>query len=247
MNLYSIFFYVNGQPIKIYEEETAIPDKSLVGVKPDRSALIVAVTPPDTERQALYALTPDGKFSERLFAKPDAEVESVIVDFNRVVSGVRYSGLKPSYEFFDPALANEIASAQATFPDASVWLSDWTDDFETMVIRVEGGAAPPAYYLYRPSARQISHAGSIYEGLGADQVGSVNIMKFNARDGEQISSILTLPPGGDVKGGYPTVILPHGGPASYNSVEFDWLAQYFASRGYAVIQPNFREIGRAHV
>ncbi|WP_165793675.1 alpha/beta hydrolase family protein [Hyphococcus luteus] len=239
-NLYSIFFYVNGRPVKIYEEETAIPDKSLVGVKPDGSALIVDVTLADTDRDALVALTPNGKFSERLYARPDAEVESVLSDFNRVVYGVRYSGLKPSYEFFDPALERQIASAQATFPDASVRLTDWTDDFETMVLRVEGGAAPPAYYLYRPSQHQISHAGSIYEGLGADQVGSVNIMKFKARDGVQISSILTLPPGGAVKGGYPTVILPHGGPASYDSVGFDWLAQYFASRGYAVVQPNFR-------
>jgi dipeptidyl aminopeptidase/acylaminoacyl peptidase len=36
------------------------------------------------------------------------------------------------------------------------------------------------------------------------------------------------------------VVLPHGGPASRDTLEFDWMAQSFAARGYAVLQPNFR-------
>ncbi|PQA87491.1 alpha/beta hydrolase family protein [Hyphococcus luteus] len=239
-DIYSIWFYKDGKPQKIYEEKTELPNISLLGVKPDRSALIVAVTLEETDRQALLALTPDGKFSEPLFSRSDADVGNVLTDLNRVVYGVRYSGLKPSYEFFDPALEDALASAQATFPEASVWLTDWTDDFETMIIRVEGAAAPPVYYLYRPGERRMSRAGAVYKGISEDQLGSVKIMKFEARDGEQISSILTLPPSGAVKGGYPTIIMPHGGPAAYDAVGFDWKAQFFASRGYAVIQPNFR-------
>jgi dipeptidyl aminopeptidase/acylaminoacyl peptidase len=38
----------------------------------------------------------------------------------------------------------------------------------------------------------------------------------------------------------PTIVLPHGGPASYDTIGFDWLPQYFTSRGYLVVQPQFR-------
>jgi dipeptidyl aminopeptidase/acylaminoacyl peptidase len=48
-----------------------------------------------------------------------------------------------------------------------------------------------------------------------------------------------LPPGRDPKG-LPLVVLPHGGPASRDTPGFDWWAQALASRGYAVLQPNFR-------
>ena len=36
------------------------------------------------------------------------------------------------------------------------------------------------------------------------------------------------------------IVLPHGGPASYDSIGFDWWAQYFANKGYLILQPNFR-------
>jgi dipeptidyl aminopeptidase/acylaminoacyl peptidase len=38
----------------------------------------------------------------------------------------------------------------------------------------------------------------------------------------------------------PLIVMPHGGPETYDSVSFDYLAQFFASRGYLVLQPNFR-------
>jgi dipeptidyl aminopeptidase/acylaminoacyl peptidase len=36
------------------------------------------------------------------------------------------------------------------------------------------------------------------------------------------------------------VVLPHGGPSARDEWGFDWLAQFLAARGYAVIQPNYR-------
>jgi dipeptidyl aminopeptidase/acylaminoacyl peptidase len=35
-------------------------------------------------------------------------------------------------------------------------------------------------------------------------------------------------------------VLPHGGPSARDEWGFDWIAQFLASRGYAVIQPNYR-------
>jgi dipeptidyl aminopeptidase/acylaminoacyl peptidase len=54
-----------------------------------------------------------------------------------------------------------------------------------------------------------------------------------------IPAYLTLPPGNPGKS-LPTLVMPHGGPASRDEWGFDWIAQYFAAQGFAVLQPNFR-------
>lgn len=70
-------------------------------------------------------------------------------------------------------------------------------------------------------------------------IGPVSEFSYQAQDGLEIDGILTLPPG-KAPESLPVIILPHGGPAAYDELRFDWWAQAFASRGYAVFQPNFR-------
>jgi dipeptidyl aminopeptidase/acylaminoacyl peptidase len=55
-----------------------------------------------------------------------------------------------------------------------------------------------------------------------------------------VPGYLTLPPGVDDPKGLPAIVLPHGGPGDRDEWGFDWLSQYYASRGFAVLQPNFR-------
>ncbi|MDB5703524.1 MAG: peptidase prolyl oligopeptidase active site domain protein [Sphingomonas bacterium] len=54
-----------------------------------------------------------------------------------------------------------------------------------------------------------------------------------------IPGYLTLPPGSDGKN-LPAIVLPRGGPDARDEWQFDWLPQFFANRGYAVLQPNYR-------
>jgi len=65
---------------------------------------------------------------------------------------------------------------------------------------------------------------------------------YKARDGLEINAVLTAPPDYDseTSGKLPAIVMPHGGPASYDRFDFNWRAQYFANRGYLIIQPNFR-------
>ncbi len=56
----------------------------------------------------------------------------------------------------------------------------------------------------------------------------------------EIPAYLTLPPGVSDAKGLPALVMPHGGPAARDEWGFDWLAQFFAQRGFAVLQPNFR-------
>ncbi|HYW17339.1 MAG TPA: alpha/beta fold hydrolase [Allosphingosinicella sp.] len=80
---------------------------------------------------------------------------------------------------------------------------------------------------------------SPYEGLSDRQLSPVKPVRYRARDGLQIRAYLTLPRGAEPKA-LPLILLPHGGPFVRDSYQFDPLVQFLASRGYAVLQPNFR-------
>jgi dipeptidyl aminopeptidase/acylaminoacyl peptidase len=54
-----------------------------------------------------------------------------------------------------------------------------------------------------------------------------------------IPAYLTLPPGGAGKN-LAAIVMPHGGPGDRDEWGFDWLSQFYANRGYAVLQPEFR-------
>ena len=67
---------------------------------------------------------------------------------------------------------------------------------------------------------------------------AVRSITYPSADGAQIPAYLTVPAGREARN--PAVVLPHGGPAARDEWEFDWLAQYLASQGYVVLQPNYR-------
>lgn len=71
---------------------------------------------------------------------------------------------------------------------------------------------------------------------------------YLARDDMNIPAYLTLPKG-DKQKNLPTIVYPHGGPWSHNKWGFDRYVKFFADRGYAVFQPQFRGstgFGAAH-
>ena len=58
-------------------------------------------------------------------------------------------------------------------------------------------------------------------------------------DGYEITAYLTLPPGREPKS-LPLIVFPHGGPYARDTGDFDWWTQFLATRGYVVLQPQFR-------
>lgn len=110
---------------------------------------------------------------------------------------------------------------------------------------------PTTYYLLK-NERQLIRIGSILEGWDRDKLGPAEWVTYPARDGLGIPSVLTLPPGYNKErdGRIPLVVMPHGGPWSRDDMNYDstgW-TQLFATRGFAVLQPNYRgsdELGKA--
>jgi dipeptidyl aminopeptidase/acylaminoacyl peptidase len=81
--------------------------------------------------------------------------------------------------------------------------------------------------------------GEEYPALASVALGSQQQIEFKARDGSEIPAYLTLPPG-KPGSALPLIVLPHGGPEARDYPRFDWIVQFLATRGYAVLQPQFR-------
>jgi dipeptidyl aminopeptidase/acylaminoacyl peptidase len=117
-------------------------------------------------------------------------------------------------------------------------LRDASDDFKHLIVTTEGDGDPLVWWSVDIAKGAADVLGTSY-AVPSDQVGAFRLVPFKAADGLSMEGVLTLPPGRAPKA-LPAIILPHGGPASYDKPGFDWIAQAFASRGYAVFQPNFR-------
>jgi dipeptidyl aminopeptidase/acylaminoacyl peptidase len=128
------------------------------------------------------------------------------------------------------------------YPGAQVELVSSSDDKSKVVVRVTGPRDGVAYNLVDLNAGSTLPIGRMYAGVGADDLAPVKWISYAAADGRRISAYLTLPRGREAKD-LPLIVLPHGGPESRDLPGFDWWSQALASRGYAVLQPQFRGSG----
>lgn len=109
-----------------------------------------------------------------------------------------------------------------------------------MIFLTDGPGDSGTYWLVDIVKRSAVPIGRVNPDITADDVGPIRTIAYKAADGLAMDGILTLPPGRAAKN-LPLVVLPHGGPlVPGDKARFDWWAQAFASRGYAVFQPNYR-------
>ncbi|WP_428027289.1 alpha/beta hydrolase family protein [Altererythrobacter sp.] len=132
--------------------------------------------------------------------------------------------------------AKAIKQAFATYRNRMI---DWTEDFGHVLVRTDGNHDSGTYFAVDLTTNRADAIAYERLAIGPDAVGAVSKVTYKANDGLEMDGILTLPPGKEPKN-LPLVLLPHGGPHSHNTEGFDWWAQAFASRGFAVFQPNFR-------
>jgi dienelactone hydrolase len=151
----------------------------------------------------------------------------------------------PKTHYFDATLpdAQLHKSLSGTFADAVVSFINFSDDGQRLLFVVNSDRDPGSYYLFDRKTGVASVLFTNKEKLAAEQMAERRPIQFAARDGLVLTGYLTLPnnPG---KQQLPMVLLPHGGPFG---VTDDWFfdtdAQFLASRGYAVLQVNFRGSG----
>ena len=143
------------------------------------------------------------------------------------------------YEFIDPLASRRWQSVERAFSDKAPQLVSWNDAMSRAVIFTDTAEAGQ-YHLVDFDLGASGILADAYPAIAPEQVGAVRSIHYAAADGLSIPGYLTLPPGVTEPAGLPLVVLAHGGPASRDVAGFDWWAQALASRGYAVLQANFR-------
>lgn len=157
----------------------------------------------------------------------------------RLIGFTALVGDESHYTFFDPADEKVWKAVQAAFPGDRVGLVSWSNDRRKILIRADSASQGPAFAVVDLATRHASWLGGEYEKLTPEDISPVTPVRYKAADGLELSGYLTLPRGRDPKA-LPLVVFPHGGPAARDTPGFDWWAQAMASRGYAVLQVNYR-------
>jgi dipeptidyl aminopeptidase/acylaminoacyl peptidase len=191
---------------------------------------------------ALYRIMLDGSLAETLIAEsPRYDIAGVVRsgDSQRVIGYTLY-GEKRERVYFDAeykAIAESLHRALPKLPIIS--FVDSTADGNKLLIFAGSDQDPGRFYLFDKKAKSLNEAMLARPELEKYQLATMKPVTVAGAGGIQIPAYLTLPPGKDPKN-LPAIVMPHGGPGARDYWGFDWLSQFFAARGYAVIQPQFR-------
>jgi dipeptidyl aminopeptidase/acylaminoacyl peptidase len=144
-----------------------------------------------------------------------------------------------TYRFFAPSDQTVWDAVMKAYGSRGpVSLVSMSDDHRKLIVLVDSPTEGPGYALVDADAHRGVWLGEAYKEASA-QLSPVTPIAFKAADGTPLTGYLTVPRGREAKG-LPLVVFPHGGPAVRDSLGFDWWAQAMASRGYAVLQVNYR-------
>ncbi|MEO7178497.1 MAG: S9 family peptidase, partial [Allosphingosinicella sp.] len=158
---------------------------------------------------------------------------------HRVV-GAAYSLEKPEAVYFDPTLAALGKSLSKALPGLPlVRFVDSSSDESKLLLWAGSDTDAGRYYLYDKAAKRLAELMLSRPPLENVPLATVKPVRYKAADGTEVPAYLTLPPGSNGKN-LPALVMPHGGPSSRDEWGFDWLVQFYANRGYAVLQPNYR-------
>ena len=193
-------------------------------------------------RRALYRIALDGSMAtELVHANEQVDVDDVVrVGQGAQVIGVTFTDEARRKVYFDPAFAALAASLGRAIPNLP--LVDFVEtslDGNRILVHASRDSDPGRYFIYDRAGRTLNEIMLARPELENVPLAAVRSISYPAADGTNIPAYLTLPPRGEGRN-LPAVVLPHGGPEARDEWGFDWIAQYLAHLGYAVLQPNYR-------
>jgi dipeptidyl aminopeptidase/acylaminoacyl peptidase len=237
---------------KYYYRTTSSNDwKSLTDYVDDKDFEPLAV---DATSNSLYALKPlngrkalyrikleDGLSTELVASNSKVDIDDIIRSANgQRVIGYTFVVDKRDAEYFDPeykALASALGRAIPNLP--LIEFQGASTDGNKILVFAGSDNDPGRYFVFNKAVKSLAEILLVRPELENRKLANVRAVSVAAPDGVTIPAYLTTPPGKEAKN-LPAVVLPHGGPSSRDEWGFDWIAQYLAAKGYAVLQPQYR-------
>ncbi|HXT62098.1 MAG TPA: alpha/beta fold hydrolase [Pyrinomonadaceae bacterium] len=128
---------------------------------------------------------------------------------------------------------------QKQLPGKEIGLGSVTKDEKLWLIQASSDTEPGERYLFDRTTKKLTLQYRVRESLKRDYLAPMKAVRYKSSDGLEIPAYLTLPKGVAPKN-LPLIVFPHGGPWARDSWGYETFAQFWANRGYAVLQPNFR-------
>lgn len=218
---------------------------------PDGKLYVAARNGKDTSAVYTFDIASGKLASEPVLNAAGYDFDGDILTSRDKVLGMHFTTDAESIEWIDPEMKAVQDSVDKLLP-ATVNLVSPPPQHSTtpwVLVRAYSDVIPSTYFLYNRESKLLNKVGETAPGIDPKQMGRQQALRYKARDGLEIPALLTLPPGGK-KSGLPLVVLVHGGPWVRGS-SWGWNphTQFLASRGYAVLEPEFRGslgFGSAH-
>jgi dipeptidyl aminopeptidase/acylaminoacyl peptidase len=232
--------YHNGGFERPIDVSAPIDAPEMEGLSEDGRAIVLKL--PETQEQPSYQQISLKDGSSGPWPHSDLYLDDLILDAStgRVIGGYHVTD-NSNYAFFDPHAEMVWRSIKAAFKKATnVDPVSWSEDWTKIVVRAFGASFGDYYFFFDAVSRKASSIGPAYSEV--DEFFPVQWIDYRASDGRVLHAYLTLPVNRDPKN-LPLIVLPHGGPYERDFPGFSWFSQALASRGYAVLQPEFRGSG----
>lgn len=217
-------------------------------IGPDGDILYVSTRLGDADRFQLAAYSMSEGTIKHVIAK-HPRFDLTTSDFGRTrllfekdssrLLGIIYEAQKPQVVWLDPDYAAVQKSMDASFPQNFNQPIDWSKDGKTFIYLSTGVQNPGTFYVFKPQTGRLIPLLELGERLKGRTLAKTEPFEFTARDGQVIPGYITRPPNPD-SGLPPLIVSVHGGPMARDSWEYDPENQFFASRGYVVLQVNYR-------
>lgn len=211
-------------------------------VRADANRMVV-LRPGTDGRDALVEIDGDsGAVLQTLYqAEAGVDIEGVRYDDSgNEVLGVYLGGdAAEPLHWLDPNLDELQKAFEKSLNGRRARIVSLSANRQRMLVRVDKPDEAGRLYYFDVADGNLHLFANLNSATNGTRAGKMDKVRYTARDGLEIEAIMTTPPGREAKN-LPVVILPHGGPWAQDTMDWDYWAQFIASRGYLVIQPNFR-------
>jgi dipeptidyl aminopeptidase/acylaminoacyl peptidase len=211
----------------------------------DGKVYVVSRQGRDTDALFVYDLATDKMSDKPLVASSQYDVDPQFITRGGDLLGVRYTVDAVVTQWFDAGMSAHQAEVDKMLPATSNQLTPPSrGDSPWILVHSFSDVRPGAHFIYNSATKKLTRLGSERPDISSEQLAQMSQMdmvRFKARDGLEIPSYLTLPSSVGVKKSLPLIVYVHGGPW-VRGATWHWQSevQFLASRGYAVMQPEFR-------
>jgi dipeptidyl aminopeptidase/acylaminoacyl peptidase len=234
-----------GGPWQRLEQASADRDWPIAFSDDDKTAWFTC--PGEPKGSGICKFDPDTQKMTHVWSNPHVEATGLAQGLAEdSIIGVEFTDGRPAVSVFDNQAqgVKALVDLMQQYPGEDVEFVSGTDDGSKAIALVQADVDPGTFFLYDRATNKFTPLLQRAGWINPDQLGRAQPFTFTTRDGLSEQGYVTYPPGKDNAKNLPMVVYVHGGPYGVrDGWEYDPYVQAMATRGYAVLQVNYRGSG----